>query len=550
MSSNNTLALIRTVLKSTSAINIYKNNQDPQKRKKIIGGFVGYGILYLMLLIYFLLTTIGLGINGFVDAIPTLSAGSVFIIIFTFTFMKSNGYLFGFKEYDILMSLPVKTEAIIQSKFVYMYTKNLPWAISISFAGMIAYGIFAKPSFAAYLLWIALSIIFPIIPMVLASVLGVLIVAIGSRFKYKKLLQTILTFAFVLLAFSLRFIIDGVARDNDLDDIIEGISDGINEVEAVIWPAAWFKGAVVDFRISDILLLIGCSLLIFGIFYTLLAKYYKKINSRLESHAIKKGYNSKELKKKSIVDTIVYKELRKLFGSTNYVVNAGLGHLIAIIFTIGSLFVSPENIIEMILNGAPLSADMLAPAIPLILYFFLGMVATTCCSPSLEGKNYWIVQSLPITKKELYLGKMKFHFLFTAPIGVISTFIISIRFGASIAETIVYSLCIVCLIAFSTAFGMVCGLKYINFDWENEVEVIKQSSAVAVYMLPNMFVCMGLIIGVVVLGQFVSNIIVSLLLSLIATVLAFVCYKRVMKYAQNDFVEIRVKKKKGSKKAK
>ena len=57
--------------------------------------------------------------------------------------------------------------------------------------------------------------------------------------------------------------------------------------------------------------------------------------------------------------------------------------------------------------GAPITKEMVYPAIPLIVYFFIGMVATTAMTPSLEGKNYWIVQSLPI-KKDALSGKDAF----------------------------------------------------------------------------------------------------------------------------------------------
>ncbi|MBQ7679359.1 MAG: hypothetical protein IJT34_05875 [Butyrivibrio sp.] len=40
----------------------------------------------------------------------------------------------------------------------------------------------------------------------------------------------------------------------------------------------------------------------------------------------------------------------------------------------------------------------------LLKFVFIGMMATTACSPSLEGKNYWILQSLPLEKKTIYQG--------------------------------------------------------------------------------------------------------------------------------------------------
>ena len=61
------------------------------------------------------------------------------------------------------------------------------------------------------------------------------------------------------------------------------------------------------------------------------------------------------------------------------------------------------------------------------------------------------------------------------------------------------------LCAFSTAWGCVCGIRHIRLDWDNEIEVIKQGADVAIYMLPNMFVVMGLTVLVVFLGTRIAG---------------------------------------------
>ena len=88
------------------------------------------------------------------------------------------------------------------------------------------------------------------------------------------------------------------------------------------------------------------------------------------------------------------------------------------------------------------------------------------------------------------------------------------------------------LCAFSTAWGCVCGVKHMRLDWENEIEVIKQGSAVAIYMLPNMFVVMGLIVLVVFLGTRMDHALLTLILILITAILAGLSYMRVMSLAR------------------
>ena len=67
-----------------------------------------------------------------------------------------------------------------------------------------------------------------------------------------------------------------------------------------------------------------------------------------------------------------------------------------------------------------------------------------------------------------------------------------------------------------------------RLDWENEIEVIKQGAAVAIYMLPNMFAVMGLMVLVVFLGTRIDHRLLTLILILITAVLAGLSYMRVM----------------------
>jgi ABC-2 type transport system permease protein len=157
------------------------------------------------------------------------------------------------------------------------------------------------------------------------------------------------------------------------------------------------------------------------------------------------------------------------------------------------------------------------------------MVATTAFTPSLEGKNYWIVKSLPIKSKDLYRGKMLFNMYLTIPFTLFATITISFSAKASLASTLLYMVLGIVLCAFSTTWGSVCGIKFMRLDWENEVEVIKQSAGVTLYLLPNMFVTMGLVVLVVVLGRIIGPNVITGIMIVIESVLAFICYIVAMK---------------------
>ena len=71
-----------------------------------------------------------------------------------------------------------------------------------------------------------------------------------------------------------------------------------------------------------------------------------------------------------------------------------------------------------------------------------------------------------------------------------------------------------------------------RLDWENEIEVVKQGSAVAVYLFPNMFGTMILVVGVAFLSMSINPILVTLLLSAVIAILTLLCYRRVLSLAK------------------
>ena len=198
---------------------------------------------------------------------------------------------------------------------------------------------------------------------------------------------------------------------------------------------------------------------------------------------------------------------------------------------LASLFIGFDTIIKVITRGAPIDSSIVYPSIPLIVYFLVGMVATTTISPSIEGKNYWIMQSLPIEKKTIYQGKMLFNIYLFTPVAVFSTICLSISAGVTLPQTICYIIEIIALCCFSTVFGCICGMKHIKLEWENELEVVKQGTALVIYMFPNMFACMGLIVLTIFMSRSVNSILVSLVITLVALILAGLGYMRVCKLA-------------------
>lgn len=529
---NNGMLLLKTLLLSTSQRNIYRHTTDKKKRKKIVAAAVGTTMLYLMLMAYCISMCAGYGAYGMIGAAPVMCALLTSLLAFLFTLFKTNGYLFNFREYDMLMSLPFEAKTVAGAKFLYMYVKSLPWYLSISLAMMIGYGIYAHPPVHVYPLWLVLSFFLPVIPMLLASFFGFLIARVSAGFRRTNLIQTVLMMAFVIFCFSLRFIIEGLFRDDRVQQTLEQTAEITERAAGIYLPAAWFSNAITRHDAAGMLLLVGVSALLFVLLFALVGRSYRSINSALRSHAAARSYRMVPQKQRSVLDAIAFKEFKRMTGSTVYMTNAALGEILAVLLGLLTLLIGFDRIVALVTHDAPIDTAMLQPAIPFIVYFFVGMMATTACSLSLEGKNYWIVQSLPIEKKTLYQGKMLFNLYLSVPFMLFAVLCMCISARTPALNTLLYLLLSLALCAFSTAWGCVCGIRYMRLDWENEVEVIKQGTGVTVYLLPNMLATMGLTVLMVVLGLRVDHRVLALVMTAVVSLLAVLSYLRVLALAK------------------
>jgi ABC-2 type transport system permease protein len=531
---NKSVVLLKNLLLSTSQWNSLKYCKDKKKRGNIIGNSIGQAVLFVLLMVYCVANCIGYSKFGLTGAIPEMCATLIASLAFIFTFFKTNGYLFNFKEYDMLMSLPYKPKDIAACKFIYMYVKSLPWYISVSVSMLIGYAIYEKPGFAVYPVWIILSMIMPIIPMLAAAFLGFLVAKMGSGFKNKTIVQTIITVLFVFAMFGARFVLEDMFRNNKAEEVLNSLSSATDSAGKIYLPIEWFKGAVTELKISDMLLIIGISLVLFELVFIPVGRSYRKINSALKSHAASRAFIMTEQKEKSLLNTIAFKEFKRMTGSTVYLTNAGLGEIMCVVAGIAVLFLDIDKLLSKALMGAPITMEMIYPAIPFIIYFFIGMAATTAMTPSLEGKNYWIVQSLPIRKRTLYQGKMLFNMYLTVPCMLFATLAVCFSARVPLINTVLYVILGLVLCAFSTAWGCVCGIKHMRLDWENEIEVVKQGAAVSIYLLPNMFITMALIAGTVYLGQYINSLLITGLLIVVVGVLAGLSYAKVMALTKEE----------------
>lgn len=126
----------------------------------------------------------------------------------------------------------------------------------------------------------------------------------------------------------------------------------------------------------------------------------------------------------------------------------------------------------------------------------LCMMTTTSTSISMEGKNWWIVKSLPLSVKSVLDAKLLMNLLLLLPFYLLSELLMLLALQPGGAELVWMLLLPGVIILFSCVYGLTINLRFPVMDWESEVTVVKQSASA---MLGGMG---GFLVSIVCLAVF------------------------------------------------
>lgn len=406
---------------------------------------------------------------GALDVLPGLFMAVTCLMILFTSIYKVKGVLFGFKDYDIVMSLPVKTWVVVASRLMLLYLINMVFVLSLLVPNYIIYGIMAKPSPVFYVLSMVSLLFIPIIPIIIASILGVILAVISAGFKYSNVIHMILMFASIILIFVVSFQMQDESQFMEFGTLIR---DKMVEVYPL---AAWYLKGIIDYDILSYVAFLVVSFLALIVFSIIVGRYFKWMNTAMSAKRTTTNYQVKELKKSGQLKALFKKEAKRYFSCTIYVFNTAFGLVLMLIGAIALLFFKSEQI-EQILD-IPAAAGMLKDMVPYLMSFMVGMVAITASSISLEGKNIWILKSSPISANTILGAKIIFSLSLTIPVSFLTALIAGFGLKMSFLNFLLTILLPIAYCYLTAVLGLVINLKLPMLEWKNETVVVKQSAA-------------------------------------------------------------------------
>lgn len=487
------------------------NTTQFSKKKKLagVGSLLFLGALFLYMSVVYTMSMVMTFPEGYQYITLYVMGLMTLFMLLIFGYQSAGGHLFGFKDYDLLMSLPISKEEVLLSKFLSFLLLEYFYALFLLVPAIVIVGIVCEYGILYYLLGIIVWVLFPVVPMVIASVLAYFAMNMASRFKYKNLMNNIFYVVLMIVVFAVVF---------GYQSLLQGNITQLVSLQENIQMYAPFIGFLFDGMIFNDFVHFGLgsliNLVVFGLFIFLFSKSFMKLNGQMNTGYKDKNFKLTESKANSAYFALFMKELRMYFSYSVYFMNTAVMPII----TVGGFAyacITMQDDLNMIMDLFPGYAVLILCGSILMMTL---MSCTTNSCISLEGSNFDQLKTYPIDTMDIFMAKISVNLLVVLPFGMICSILAFIFLNISIIEMLLMIMTSLTSGYFISTLGLILNLHFYRFDWDNVARIVKQSMPVMITTLGGMVVSAGF----VVLGMNLINIMSSTMLVLILNIILLV----------------------------
>ena len=447
---------------------------NPLIQGKKWGKLLGFGVLGLYLIgifafvVYFFAEGIvrAFAALGALEAFPPLIAALVCVSTLVFSIYRASTMLFSARELEITLAMPVRLSAIVASRVMGLYLANLPFALMVTIPAIVPYIRAAQPGALFYPIFAVCTLAAPLVPVVLAAIVGALVAFASSRFRAAKYVNMLLLVAVSLGAMYFSFTINAnpeAMASLDLGAVGETLSRAISRIYPLseLYARAVARGDALAF-----LGYVGVSALVFAAFAFALGRVFLPVCTSIHSQRRSaRRYQLGAMKRSGVLKTLMLREWRHLTAVPMWIFNSLFGLLLALIGGVLLLINKNAVLAFMAQEFAPqLGVDLpLGAMLSMVLSWLVSMSCLTGCTISLEGRTLWQLKSLAV--------------------GVLA----GVAVGVSGALDWLWLLLTPCAyLVLIVLVGLLGNIRWHRYDWTNETVVIKQSLGAMLPVLVSM----------------------------------------------------------------
>lgn len=380
--------------------------------------------------------------------------------------------LYQAKDNELLLSMPISPGAILFSRMAMIYLMSFFFEMIVWIPAMVQYFRIDGWSLKGLAANLMILCLLTLLTLVLSCILGWVIALLSVHIRSNAAVTVILTLGFIGVYYYFY-----IKASEYLNMILLNSEAVSARVKVILYPF-YHLGRGAAGNLQSFLIFAGITLAVFAAVYVVLAKSFLRLLAAKRGTA-KMKYQERAVRAAKPEKALLRKEFMRLTGSPAYMLNCGFGAVV-LVFLAGAAIVKGQWIKQMLRLLYPEMGGIMPLIICATVAAVSSMNALTAPSISLEGKNFWLLQSLPVSAWQVLKAKLKLQLFVSGIPAIICAAVLNVVSGQNAVFCILGPVCCLFFVIVCAAFGLLINLKLPNFTWTNETVAVKQSMSVTI----------------------------------------------------------------------
>lgn len=419
--------------------------------------------------------------------IVTALVGATQLIVLFLSMFSIVSTLYESKDTPFLSTLPLKPTSVFLAKFAMTYVSALQLCAIVILptvlSGAIAYNVASKTMFYGFYPLLFVIIAFaPILPLFVVVVLSMPVVWLGSYFKSKPTLKSILTILFYLALMCAYMVIvyfmntRGFGQEGNIE-MSQGTLGSLATLANVFYPDKVLVSLCLgidagkNFGISAAIIVYMIAIML-----VLSSLFYKKINMRKSESVQATESKNVSLKHNDVVVSLMKRDFKSIMRNSTLAMTSFANLLMAPIFIVVMYFIS--NFKSNTDDGlTPIMSDMMGIGFVVMysMIFLAGANMLANMAYTREGKSFFASKTLPINPKDSIKAKLLLSVIVPCVLLVPIMLISLLLYKIDIVSTLFVGIDTLMMITGACCMSILLDMKKGNQHWE-QVSDIKNSS--------------------------------------------------------------------------
>ena len=484
------LSLSKVILKNSfQNMETAKEINSNKKSKSMI-------VLYVFLFLY-LAGIVGVFSNSLISELlkihqEKMFLGVILLAIAGFVLIQSIfsaiNLLYYSKDNEYILPLPLKPSQIVIAKTnVLLVTEYFIVAI-LGLIPLSIYGILTYANILYYIEMVIVLLVFPIIPVLISSLLVLIVMSFAKFTKNRNRFQLIATILILVIVFVASFAMGNT--DSSPEELVQMVMKANGMVELVKNAFPTLGMAIesltninIGIQLLNIVFLIATTAVIYVLYLLVGQKLYLKgaVGNLSSGKKNKKKIDEKKVFKNStIFKTYVGKEFKTLLRNPIFFMQCVLPAIIFPILIIGMTILgingeSNGQTVDFASMFTNKTSIYIGVGILCVIQFFLMFIYISATAISRDGQNAVFMKYIPVKYMKQIDYKVMPNIIMTSVMSIITVIIAGILIKADILYLLLILITSIIMGVFQSYILIIVDLKKPKLEWNSEYAVVKQN---------------------------------------------------------------------------